>query len=178
MTPPESPPTAEPTHPPTLEAVLVASWQSFADGTAPPPGLIAHIAAAVKTHLRQILDPAREQASATARREAYATQTLLDRLSRRIREQLAGAVTEEHLDVELANAILESCALPALARMWQVRIGLPFVLEVSAACQEEAFEAAEDAISKALGTDHGIEIEWDGRQHDQATPADLDPNEL
>ncbi len=176
MTTPDTAPTAEPARPPTLQAVLVASWQSFCGSAAPPAGLIGHLAAAIDAYLQQSINRAREDAAVVARREAYATQAILDRLSRRIREQLAGAVTEEHLDVELANAILAYCGLPMLARRWQVRIGLPFVLEVSAASEEEAFETAEEAISNALRDDSGIEIDWDGREHDQATPGDLDPD--
>jgi hypothetical protein len=41
-------------------------------------------------------------------------ETDLQRLRRLIREQLAGAVLEDRLDIDLANGMLTGCGLPEL----------------------------------------------------------------
>ncbi|HEX8628714.1 MAG TPA: hypothetical protein VF755_11140 [Catenuloplanes sp.] len=103
----------------------------------------------------------------------------LRRLRRLIRQQLAGAVTEERLDIDLANGILDTVGLPNLQRIWTVRIGLPFVCEVSAASHDDAFDAAEDQIEAAL-TNAGIpmDVDWERRERDEATPGLIDHHGL
>jgi hypothetical protein len=76
--------------------------------------------------------------------------TELRRLRRLIREQLAGAVIEDGLDIDLANGMLTVCGLPELPRRWTVRIGLTFVCEVTAGTDHDAFDTAEDAIAAAV----------------------------
>jgi len=105
--------------------------------------------------------------------------TELQRLRRLIREQLAGAVGEDRLDITLANGILAVCGLPELPRRWTVRIGLTFICEVTAATDDGAFDTAEDAIAAAV-TDaaYPIDIDWDGREHLQAAPGGIDHHAL
>jgi len=69
--------------------------------------------------------------------------------------------------------------LPALPRRWTVRIGLTFVCEVTAGTDDDAFDTAEDAIAAAV-TDAAcpIDIDWDGREHLQATPGGIDHHAL
>jgi hypothetical protein len=74
----------------------------------------------------------------------------LERLRRLIREQLAGAVDEDRLDIDLANGMLTVLGLPELPRRWAVRIGLTFTCEVTAGTDHEAFDTAEDAIADAV----------------------------
>ncbi len=103
----------------------------------------------------------------------------LQRLRRLIREQLAGAVGEDRLDIDLANGMLTVFGLPELPRRWTVRIGLTFVCEVTAGTDHEAFDTAEDAIAAAV-TDAGcpIDVDWDSREQVYATPGDIDLHAL
>jgi hypothetical protein len=103
----------------------------------------------------------------------------LQRLRRLIREQLTDAVAEDRLDVDAANGMLEVFGLAALPRRWQVRLSLTFICQVSATGQDEAYDAAEEAIEAALKTTiagEPVDIDWDDRQHHHATPGDLDPD--
>ncbi len=103
----------------------------------------------------------------------------LQRLRRLIREQLAGAVGEDRLAIDLANGMLTVFGLPELPRRWTVRIGLTFVCEVTAGTDHDAFDTAEDAIAAAV-TDAGcpIDVDWDGREHLHATAGGIDHDAL
>ena len=103
----------------------------------------------------------------------------LRRLRRLIREQLAGAVGEDRLDINLANGMLTACGLPELPRSWTVRIGLTFVCEVTAGTDDDAFDAAEDAVAAAV-TNAGcpIDVDWDSREQISADPGDIDHHAL
>jgi len=103
----------------------------------------------------------------------------LARLRRLVREQLAGAVVEDRLDLDLANGMLATFGLPELPRRWTVRLGLTFTCEVTAATRHEAFDTAEDAIEAAvLHADCPIDIDYDSREHVHATAGDIDQHAL
>src|SRR5437763_521763 len=76
--------------------------------------------------------------------------TELQRLRHLIREQLADAVSADHLDPEVANGMLHVFGLAELPRRWTVRIGLTFVVEITAGTSHEAYDVAEDAIAHAV----------------------------
>ncbi len=175
MTAPDQPPTAETVLPPTLEAILASAWLTLCGNSEPPPGLISHLAGAVGAHLRHEIDRTRAEASTAAHHEANGARAALDRLRRAVREQLAGAVGEEQLDVDLANSMLEHFGLPQLQRMWHVRMGLVFQVEVSACAEEDAFDAAAHTLRGAL-EGCGFPIDWGARCDDEATAGDLDPD--
>ncbi|GEM_PF-3497317 len=176
MTAPDQTPTAETAQPPTLEALMASAWLTVCGGGGEPPtGLITHLAGAVGAHLRYEIDRTNAEATTAMRHEANVLRAALDRLRRAVREQLADAVNEEQLDVDLANGMLEHFGLPQLQRMWQVRTGLAFQVEVSACAEEDAFDAAADALRAAL-EGCGYPIDWDARCDDEATAGDLDPD--
>jgi hypothetical protein len=105
--------------------------------------------------------------------------TELRRLRRLIREQLAGAVIEDRLDIDLANGMLTVCGLPELPRRWTVRIGLTFVCEVTAGTDHDAYDTAEDAIAAAVSDAAcPIDIDYDGREQIHATAGDIDTDAL
>jgi len=129
-----------------------------------------------------VTDEPRTDPTATAEPTDRATapgENELRRLRRLIREQLAGAVGEDRLDIDLANGMLTVFALPELPRRWTVRVGLTFVCEVTAGTDHEAFDTAEDAIAAAV-TDAGcpIDVDWDSREQVYATPGDIDLHAL
>jgi hypothetical protein len=59
-------------------------------------------------------------------------------------------VADGHLDIDLANGMLQVFGLPEPARRWTVRVGLTVVCEVSATDSDEASDAAEDAVVASL----------------------------
>jgi hypothetical protein len=103
----------------------------------------------------------------------------LDRLRRLVREQLAAAVAEQRLDIDLANGMLEVFGLPELPRRWTVRLSVTFVCEVTAGTDVEAFDTAEDAIADAVANATcSIDVDWDSREKVYATPGEIDHDHL
>jgi hypothetical protein len=99
----------------------------------------------------------------------------LQHLRRLIREQFAGAVSENRLDIDLANGMLEVLGLPAIPRRWDVTLTLTFTCEVTAEDREDAFEAAGGLIAAALLHASGpVDVHWDTVGHDEATPGQVD----
>ena len=104
-------------------------------------------------------------------------QTVLRRLQFCIGEQFAAAVTDERLDIDVANGMLEAFGMPPLPRRWRVHISLPMVCEVTAASRDDAFDAAAEAVENAVrATDAGaaIDIAFDTREDLHATPGEVD----
>ncbi len=86
------------------------------------------------------------------------------RLRRLIREQFADAVSADHLDPDVANGMLAVFGLAELPRRWTVRVGLAFVVEITAGTSHEAYDAAEDAIAQAVtDADCPIDVDFDSR---------------
>ena len=108
-------------------------------------------------------------------------QTQLRRLHLLIGEQFGAAVTDERLDIDVANGMLAVFGMPGLPRRWRVRIGLPMVCEVTAASSDEAFDAAAEAIESAVHatvTDAAIDIDFDGRENLHAMSSEVDTEAL
>jgi hypothetical protein len=103
----------------------------------------------------------------------------LQRLRRLIREQLAGAVDEDRLDIDLANGMLAVLGLPELPRRWTIHIRLTFTCEVTAGTDHEAFDTAEDAIAGAVTeADCPVAVDYDSREQVYATPHGIDHHAL
>jgi hypothetical protein len=110
--------------------------------------------------------------------EAAATLKLLH-LRRLIREQLADAVSENRLDIDVANSLLEVFDLPAIPRRWDVTLTLTFTCEVTAEHREDAFETAGGLIEAALAQASGpVDINWETVGHDEDTPGQVDHDAL
>lgn len=108
-------------------------------------------------------------------------QAQLRRLHILIGDQFAAAVTDERIDIDVANGMLEVFGMPGLPRRWRVHIGLPMVCEVTAASELDAFDAAAEAIENAVhGTVAGaaIAIDFDGREDLHARPGEIDTETL
>ncbi len=104
---------------------------------------------------------------------------LLAALRHRIRVQLAGAVTDGRLDGDVANGILVACGLDELPRRYSVRLSLTFVGEVTAGTPEDAFDAAEDAITAALNrAPFPVEVDIDARHDHHAAAGGIDHDAL
>ena len=104
-------------------------------------------------------------------------QAQLRRLHILVGDQFAAAVTDDRLDIDVANGMLEVFGMPGLPRRWRVRIGLPMVCGVTAASELDAFDAAAEAIENAVhGTVAGaaIAIDFDGREDLPALPGEID----
>jgi hypothetical protein len=105
--------------------------------------------------------------------------TELQRLRHLIREQLADAVSADHLDPEVANGMLHVFGLAELPRRWTVRIGLTFVVEITAGTSHEAYDTAEDAIAHAVtNADCPIDVDFDSRVEVHATAQGVDHDAL
>jgi hypothetical protein len=103
----------------------------------------------------------------------------LQHLRRLIREQLAGAVSENRLDIDVANAILDVLSLPAIPRQWDVTLTLTFTCEVTAENRKEAFEQAGGIIESGLRHASGpVDIHWETVEHNQAMPGQVDHDAL
>ncbi len=105
--------------------------------------------------------------------------TELQRLRRLIREQFADAVSADHLDADVANRMLAVFGLPELPRRWTVRVGLAFVVEITAGTSEEAYNAAEDAIAHpATYADCPIDVDFNSRVEVYAAAQGVDHDAL
>jgi hypothetical protein len=105
--------------------------------------------------------------------------TELVEMRRRVRRQLADAVSAQPLSIERANAILDALALPALPLRWTVYLRLAFEVEVTATTRAEAFDAAEAAIGAALHrADATIRINPGAREDDEAIAEEVDHTAL
>lgn len=166
---PAAPPADATTPPPaSLEDVLADSWRTFWNRGQVPAGWAAHTAAAVAEHLHRPTTPPSTVEHSGLRRE-------LTSLRRRIRELLADAVAAEHLDLDLANDILDTCDIPGLPRRWRVRLGVPILLEVAAVDAEDAYAQAEAAVYRAVADLDGLDVDLDDVVHDDAEPGEFDP---
>ena len=124
-------------------------------------------------------DPA--PADADGESQVRRLQTQLRRLHILIGEQFAAAVTDERLDIDVANSMLAVFGMPGLPRRWRVRVSLPMVCEVTAASELDAFDAAADAIENALHatvTGAAIDIDFDGREDLHAMSGEVDTEAL
>ncbi len=116
-----------------------------------------------------------------AQAQVLRLQTQLRRLHLLIGEQLAATVTDERLDIDVANGMLEVFGMPGLPRRWRVRISLPMVCEVTAASELDAFDAAAEAIENAVHatvTGAAIDIDFDGREDVHARSGEVDTEAL
>ncbi|WP_433388649.1 hypothetical protein [Micromonospora sp. KLBMP9576] len=150
--------------PTSLETVLRDAWDAFHPGQPAPLGWLTHTTVRIHEHLRtkQSAPPAaNDEQSLALRRQVW--QTLRD------------AAAENDIDPDAADRILHALDLPGLPRRWQVRLTLPVTIEVTATSQDDAVEAAEDAIDAALsGTSHDTYLDWDNTARDAAAPGDID----
>ncbi|HEX5514769.1 MAG TPA: hypothetical protein VFY81_10260, partial [Gammaproteobacteria bacterium] len=75
--------------------------------------------------------------------------------------------------------MLEVFGLPELPRRWSVRLSLPLTCEVTAGSEEEAFDAAENAICEALiASGVPIDPDWTDCEQQHATPGEVDHDAL
>ncbi|MEV0810947.1 hypothetical protein [Micromonospora sp. NPDC050200] len=156
--------------PANLESVLRNTWDAFHPAQPAPLGWLTHTATQIQAYLRdhhampQPLPPAAAPADPSAQFRNHVWHALRD------------AVSEHDIDIDAANRVLHAVDLPPLPRRWQVRLTLPILIEVTATSREEAFDTAEAAVETALtGADLDARFEWDGSEHDDASPGDLDP---
>jgi len=106
-------------------------------------------------------------------------ETELQRLHRLIRQQFAGAVAGNRLDIDLANSMLAVFGFPELPRRWSVRIALTFLCTVTAESMEDAFGNAEDAIANAVAeADCHIDVARNGSEHHCALACEIDHTAL
>lgn len=104
-------------------------------------------------------------------------ETVLRRLQLRIGEQFAAAVTDDRLNIDVANGMLEAFGMPPLPRRLRVHTCVPMICDVTAATRDDAFDAAAEAVENAVhATDAGagIDIAFDTREDLHATPGEVD----
>ncbi|MFV2114214.1 hypothetical protein ACFHW0_18000 [Micromonospora sp. LOL_025] len=155
--------------PTSLEAVLRDAWDAFHPGQPAPLGWLTHTAARIHDHLHA------QQPAPTVTTPPAVIDDQSAALRRHVWQTLRDAAAEDHIDPDAADRILHALELPGLPRHWQVRLTLPLMIEVTATSQDDAVEAAEDAIDAALtGTSHDIHLDWDNTTRDDATPGDID----
>jgi hypothetical protein len=132
------------TAPASLEGLLTTAWKDAGLPTEPPVGWLTRTATAINQWRDLDPDPDRPGAPAPEGR----TYQELTRLRRLVREQLASAVAEGDLDIDLANGMLDVFGLPSLPRRFTVRLGLPIVCDVTAGSEEEAYDAPRTPLAK------------------------------
>ena len=126
-------------------------------------------------------DTGHESTVHAAPADASGGEAQVRRLHLLVGEQFGAAVSDDRLDIDVANGMLEVFGLPGLPRRWRVRIGLPMVCEVTAASELDAFDAAAEAIENAVhatGTGAAIDIDFDGREDLHAVSGEVDTEAL
>ncbi|MGK5741513.1 hypothetical protein [Micromonospora sp. URMC 103] len=162
-------PTATPPPPSCLESVLQAAWNAYHPDKPAPCGWLTHTTAQIHAYLRDRQPTPQPQTVAP-------TETVVE-LRRRMWNAIRDAVRQHGIDIDLANRILDTIDLPGLPRRWQVRLTLPVLIEVTATSPEDAFDTAEAAIEDAVtNADLEVRFEWDGSEHEDADPGELDPD--
>ncbi|WJK33147.1 hypothetical protein [Solwaraspora sp. WMMA2065] len=157
--------------PAALESVLRDAWDAFHPGQPAPLGWLTHTA----TRIHDYLDahppvPAPPAAPPTTVTEQAAG------LRRQVWRTLRDAATDDDIDPDAADRILDILDLPGLPRHWQVRLTLPVTIDVTATDPDSAFDTAESVIDAALNASgHGSHIDWAAAGRDDATPGDPDP---
>jgi hypothetical protein len=156
-----------------IEGVLAGAWAQACGSTPPPAGWLTRTTAAITAHLQHHHPgPAYDGDPDPTRCRCRDSRALAD-LRRRVRQQLAGAVAEGHLDGEIANGMLEQLDLPLLRRDYQVRLGVVVDVEVCATDDDDAYDLAEDAVEHALRHAAFIEIDPSCGERIQATAGDF-----